>query len=96
MAGGSIPAPMISPEPAEQPGGVTFGALKGREMLFLLGRRLHPAISLLIGAAALAAGLVVHADLLAAGGGLMVVWAGVRVVRRVRGRGTASDGGHAR
>jgi hypothetical protein len=87
---------MIYPGPAEQPGGVTSGALKGREMLFLLGRRLHPAISLLIGAAALAAGLVVHADLLAAGGGLMVVWAGIRAVRRARGRGTANDGGHAR
>ncbi|HEY1919879.1 MAG TPA: hypothetical protein VGH27_30270 [Streptosporangiaceae bacterium] len=64
-------------------------------MLFLLTRKLHPAVNLLLGIIALVAGIIIHADLLIATGAVMTVWAGLRTVRRVRA-GQASDGASAR
>jgi hypothetical protein len=53
-------------------------------MLFLLTRKLHPAVNLLLGLIAVAGGIVIHADLLIATGAVMTVWAGFRIVRRAR------------
>jgi len=64
-------------------------------MLFLLTRKLHPTVNLLLGIIALAAGIVIHADLLIATGAVITVWASFRTVRRVRAD-HASDGGSVR
>jgi hypothetical protein len=64
-------------------------------MLFLLTRKLHPAVNVLLGVIAVVVGIVIHADLLIATGAVMTVWAGFRTVRRVRAD-HASDGGSVR
>jgi hypothetical protein len=58
-------------------------------MLFLLGRKFHPAVNLLLAAILLVAGIVIHADLMIALGAVTLVWAGVKTVRRVRHGGAA-------
>jgi hypothetical protein len=60
-------------------------------MLFLLTRKLHPAVNLLLGLIAVAGGIVIHADLLIATGAVMMAWASLRTVRRVR----ADHAGHS-
>jgi hypothetical protein len=64
-------------------------------MLFLLTRKLHPVVNLLLGVIAVAGGIVIHADLLIATGAVMMAWAGLRTVRRVRAD-HAGDSGSVR
>jgi hypothetical protein len=54
-------------------------------MLFLLGRKFHPVVSLVFATAILVAGLVSHAEFLTATGALSMVLSGAKTVRRLRG-----------
>jgi hypothetical protein len=53
-------------------------------MLFLLGRKFHPVVSLVFATAILVAGLVLHAEFLTVTGALSMVLSGAKTVRRLR------------
>jgi hypothetical protein len=53
-------------------------------MLFLLGAKFHPAVRVLIAAALLVAGIVLHSPLTDVFGALGLVWGGYLWVKRVR------------
>jgi hypothetical protein len=61
-------------------------------MILLLGGRSSPLIRILIGVAGIAAGLVLHAYLLAACGAVMIVWGGIASLRKMRIRDSVNDG----
>jgi hypothetical protein len=65
-------------------------------MFLLLGVRSNPIITILIGAAGIVVGLVLHAYLLAASGAVMLAWGGIASLRRMRSRGSVNDSGSTR
>lgn len=64
-------------------------------MLRLLGTQIHPAISAVIGIAALVLGLVEDLAVVAVVGGVLLLVSAVRGIGRLRG-GDAGSGGAAR
>lgn len=60
-------------------------------MLFLLGVRTHPVVRVLIGAVVLAIGLAVGARLMAATGGVVLLYGGFSWYRRIRGNARRAE-----
>lgn len=60
-------------------------------MLFLLGRKFHPAVTLVAAVAVLVAGVVLHLEFLTLTGAMSTVLAGAKTARRVRLDSTTSN-----